>query len=1047
MLSITSCLFSYREVVLQGAQYISHTLTILDVDGLTIRGSDVTKSTIYCRPPHSSEDTGSGLMFEFVSNLSVFNVMFEGCGTLQFSTKLRNGVNVKYRSAVYLLNCTTIYFSESSFCKSVGRGLSLHDVGGLVEIKNSMFSSNMVSKEEHRTLFSGGGIYIEFTYCTPGYPLCNYKENTRNKNGRYVIKDCHFESNRATSNEITAQIHTVQFRILAGNDGNNVGQGGGIAVLFKGTSSHNSIAILNCSFYNNSALFGGGIDTTFQDDVSNNTVYISGCTFTNNYPLERSGGALDIGLIALYLDSMTHNNITVQDIVFVNNSAGWGGAVAFFSSRSKLDLENKLQFINCTWIGNSASIGAAMNLMSAARHSFYDGVLPTTLLCRCSFTNNRVTDTAEFLLGVNDSISQHVVESGALHIQSVEVEFSELVSFNETKGSAVFATSSKINVLENTQVQFVNNTATNGGAMALLGFSVVELFSNSTIIFDSNTASERGGAVYATSPHQSEFILSHKCFISHHSIIDPDDWDTLLIFTNNSAKYGYAVFTDSLLPCAKHRGDIETDVRAALRWNTFKYSPDVEANTIATSAATINFTLPAVITPGERVNIHPMPIDDLNQHIPTAYQVFLAFDSGETKTNSYISDDGYLQISGIPGTEFTLTIQTQNTRHISLSRTSRLGSCPLGFTLENDVCICSARTRHRRLVGVPECNTSNFKAFLQIGYWVGCTDTDETVTSYCPLGYCNYPSDSTGQNIEVPKSCEVQNGTKLCTQHRRGQLCGECEEGYTVFYHSENFRCEQCPYGAVGILIYFVAEVIPLILLFAVIVIMKFKMTSGLMQSLLLFAQTITLINRTPSFIKMSQTSQLFVRIHTILTGFLSLDFFKLDELSFCLWSGATVLDNLAFHYLTISFAILLLSTFILINRHSLFETRIVRMVCCEEVKNWAGKNKLFKNSLVHGISTFLMLSYTQYTVMSCLDSPSTEKVKGVFALLCTCKVVWTTLGLITSLMPFQLCLFSSSCQCHHHCCLFLTHCCGRSKPSLNILEKLLTLTTTQQSG
>ena len=468
--------------------------------------------------------------------------------------------------------------------------------------------------------------------------------------------------------------------------------------------------------------------------------------------------------------------------------------------------------------------------------------------------------------------------------------------------------------------------------------------------------------MYVTSPRQAEFIFSHKCFISYNSIFDPDEWKTELYFTNNSARYGHAIYTDSLLPCAKHIGDVETDVRAALQWKTFEYIPDVEANTIATSPAIINFTLPAEIAPGERINIHPVTMDDLNQTIPSAYQVFLDFDSGNAKTNPYISDDGYLQISGKPGTEFTLRLQTQNTRHISISQTSRLGKHPLGFTLENDMCVCSARTSSKRLVGVPECNTSNFKAFLQIGYWVGCTDTDEIVTSYCPRGYCEYHSDSAGQNIVVPKSCEGQNETKLCIQHRRGQLCGECEDGYTVFYHSENFKCGQCPYGAVGLLIYLIAELSPLVILFSAIMIMKLKMTSALMQILLLFTQTTTLIHRTPLFTKVSQPSQIFLRIHLFLIGFLSLDFFRLDELSFCLWGGAKVLDNLLFQYLNTLFTILLLGIFILLIQHSSFQTKFF---CCKKVKNSVENNKLFKNAIVHGISAFLMLPYTQYTVTS----------------------------------------------------------------------------------
>ena len=444
--------------------------------------------------------------------------------------------------------------------------------------------------------------------------------------------------------------------------------------------------------------------------------------------------------------------------------------------------------------------------------------------------------------------------------------------------------------------------------------------------------------MYATSPHQTVFIYSHKCFISHHSIIDPDQWDTVIIFTNNTAKFGQAIYTDSLLPCAKHKGDIITNVSAVFRWTGIMFTSGVVANTIATSPSAINFTLPAEIAPGEIINVHPMPIDDLNQTISTAYQAFLDITSGQAVTNSYISDDGHIQIRGQPGTEFILRIQTQNTRHTSSSRASRLGNCPIGFILEKDVCICTAKTKDRRLVGVPECNMSSFKAVLQIGYLIGCIESDEIATSYCPLGYCNYQfeSESAGQNIEIPKSCEVKNETKLCIEHRRGNLCGECEEGYTVFYHSENFKCGQCSYGAFGLFIYFIAEIIPLVLLFAVVMVMKLRMTSGLTQSILLFAQTITLINHTPSFLKTSQTSQTLVRIHTLFIGFLSLDFFRLDDLSFCLWSGATVLQNLLFRYMTTFFAILLLGIFVLLNKYSLFEA-IVRKICSERVKNWVG--------------------------------------------------------------------------------------------------------------
>ena len=521
---------SNRDVVLQGDHYVNRTLTVSDVDGLTLRGSDGTNYFIYCMPPNSSADKGSGLVFESLSNVVVLNVIFEGCGTLQYSTTLRNGVNVEYRSAVYIINSTNISFSDAGFHKSVGRGLSLHDVTGYVEINNTNCLENKVPEVEQMILFGGGGIYIEFTHCTPGYPNCNQKDNTHNKNSRYVIKDCVFEGNIATNNEITAQLHIIQFRQLTGSDGNNAGQGGGIHITFKGTTLLNSIRIHNCTFHRNSAQYGGGIDAVLQDNSCENTIYVSACTFTNNLALERTGGALNLGYTSGH--SVAHNIINVQDTKFINNSAGRGGAVSFFSSRYKTAINNRLQFINCTWTGNSASIGAAMSLRPTAGSSIFDGITPTPLLCRCSFTNNRVINTAAFLKSASDGKTQHVLESGVLHIESVEVKFYDFVLFSGSTGSAIVATSSQINVLENTQVQFVNNTATYGGAMALLGFSVLQLYPNSQISFDSNYANELGGAVYATSPHQAEFIFSHKCFFSHKYSTNPDNWNTSLTFTH-----------------------------------------------------------------------------------------------------------------------------------------------------------------------------------------------------------------------------------------------------------------------------------------------------------------------------------------------------------------------------------------------------------------------------------------------------------------------------------------------------------------------------------
>ena len=174
---------------------------------------------------------------------------------------------------------------------------------------------------ERKIYFGGGSVYIEFTYCSPGYPHCDRSSNTHNSNSSYTIRDCLFENNVATSGEISGQIHIVQFRDLTGNDGNNFGEGGGIHITPKGTSSNNSIEVENCTFRNNTATYGGAIGVIFQD-LSNETIL--NCKFHNNYAWERGGDALQPGFVNT--EKVPHNNIIVENAEFTGNSAGCGGA-------------------------------------------------------------------------------------------------------------------------------------------------------------------------------------------------------------------------------------------------------------------------------------------------------------------------------------------------------------------------------------------------------------------------------------------------------------------------------------------------------------------------------------------------------------------------------------------------------------------------------------------------------------------------------------------------------------------------------------------------
>ena len=92
-----------------------------------------------------------------------------------------------------------------------------------------------------------------------------------------------------------------------------------------------------------------------------------------------------------------------------------------------------------------------------------------------------------------------------------------------------------------------------------------------------------------------------------------------------------------------------------------------------------------------------------------------------------------------------------------------------------------------------------------------------------------------------------------------------------------------------------------------------------------------------------------------------------MDELSFCLWKGSTILDTLAFRYLTTLFSIFILSFFVLAVNQRAVNAKLLftKFKTLNKFRKVFKKIRIQKGSVIHGISAFLILSYTHYTFTS----------------------------------------------------------------------------------
>ena len=152
-----------------------------------------------------------------------------------------------------------------------------------------------------------------------------------------------------------------------------------------------------------------------------------------------------------------------------------------------------------------------------------------------------------------------------------------------------------------------------------------------------------------------------------------------------------------------------------------------------------------------------------------------------------------------------------------------------------------------------------------------------------------------------------------------------------------------------GLLFYFVSEILPVSVMFIVVIFFNVKLTSGAMNGFIFFIQFIdTMLLDANGFILVHPVTNIVMSIYQFIYRMFNLNFFTLDKLSFCLWKGANTLDVLAFKYVTITYALLLVIVTVLLMRlcniTQLKKSLSFKCLSSDDIKS----------TVVHGISTFL---------------------------------------------------------------------------------------------
>ena len=891
-------------------------------------------------------ESDAGLAFERVKNLSISSLTIENCGALRPSTSVdHNWTTINLPVAVYILTCTNVSILSVSIVSSIGTGLSLYDTNGQVDIVNCDFIGNSVGKNES----GGGGVHIEFTICSPGLDVqyCG-SHNGRNSNSRYIIQGCNFTENSAYSQQ---KAHYNFFPPSTQQPVPHLGKGGGLYITFRSNAKNNIFIINNCYFENNSVTyFAGGMFVDFLYSATNNEVSVSETHFERNVCTHSrfSGGG---GLVVATNSQSQHknNSFSCYSCTFTNNSGNMAGGVAIFTTKDAKQAHwGSVSFFQCKWMNNKAKMGAAVFISPSVWNYTREGSLPVVTFTDCKFHSNSAIQPLN-LKGCGVKVES--VGYGAVFITELRVVFEGSANFCDNMGSAVHLSNSVIEFRAGSNVTFFNNTSHIGGAIAMFGSSAIEIDNSSHFLFLNNSAYSRGGAIYfdfnaATHPP------FHNCFIIPKML---SRVNSTLIFINNSAEAsGSSIFTTTFQSCALLCSSLDTfdnpkKAMECIANFTFKDSDKSNhKSSLSTRPDKFNLTgtPPIELIPGIEYSLNLSVRDEANTILDSVvYQASVTGPINVTLDPAFVQvSNNTVKVLGNEGANATMHLITPD---LIVSFNISLTECQPGYRHRSSTrkCECAAS----QYLGVEGCFPN---VYLKQGYWIGyCSNKDrsELCTAICSYGFCSYNGLKKEAGYYVLPNSTKSLTESICSPNRTDRFCGRCSDNYTVYHNSWKLKCGPETLCDFGWFFYILSDIIPVTLLFLAVLVMNISFTTGNTNTFVLYSQILGLFSLTGNDgVKFSRPIDLIQRAVTLVYNSFNINFFAVEELSYCLRKEATFMGAMLMNYATVAFALALVFV-------TIFATKL----------QWIRSKIFFKfhrrdSVLIHGLSAFFILCYSQ---------------------------------------------------------------------------------------
>ena len=317
---------------------------------------------------------------------------------------------------------------------------------------------------------------------------------------------------------------------------------------------------------------------------------------------------------------------------------------------------------------------------------------------------------------------------------------------------------------------------------------------------------------------------------------------------------------------------------------------------------------------------------------------------------------------------------------VSIAENSELPPCPIWMhrqNSQNNDCVCGISINE-----AVECGPGKHRVHVMPHFCIILSeDLNTTFIGSCPYG--------TGGWLP-PSRSELKGSGGLCDfYHRRGQLCGVCEENYTLPVYSYYIGCVKCEDYEYGWLKFVAAAFVPLTAFYILVIIFRISVTLSSLNGFVLVSQIMVTPpivrelysrNQVNSLYHVGSLAQLCINTSIAIYTIWNLDFFCSFYKYICVSSDFKYQHVLLLDYAVAVYPLFLIFiTFICVKLHDNFSIvvwlwRPFHKCLVRFRRQWN-----IQSYLVNALATFIVLSYVKILNVSFqfLTSSSVFNIEG----------------------------------------------------------------------